>query len=131
MSDYFQQIQDKLQDYADDNGYGLEDIKLRISSRFIPDYTFDMSKEDTLAEGAKAGKSALTSILKPKAIVHIPKLDQTLELDVDSQTIKQADAKIFDTPTALDQLKNVGFIPAGFGLIVLLLVGRKLGKKLL
>jgi len=79
-------------------------IKIRVSGRFIPSFTIDLSKKPTKAE-----KTGILNVINPKVTMLIG--DVAYEFDYATRELKEADPAIFNKDTFLDTVSKLGVIP--------------------
>lgn len=80
-------------------------IKVRISGRFIPAFTIDISKKPTTAE-----KVGILNILNPK--VQLLLGNMAYEMDYATRELKPIDPRIFEKDTLIDSIAKFGIIPS-------------------
>ncbi len=93
-------------------------IKVRVQSRFLPDFTIDPTKP------SKTGSPL--SILKPKITVLVG--NKAYQVDTEGN-FKEVPADIFNKPTLLDRISEYGILPTatfalGLGLLTFALIRR-------
>jgi len=95
------------------SGYGqIEQIfrlfrpqKIRVSGRFIPDFTIDMTKPST--------GPGILSVIKPKVSILFPG-DIAVEYEYGSNRVKAVDPRVFLQETTFDKLQKLGWVFLGF-----------------
>ena len=93
-------------------------IKVRVQSRFLPDFTVDPTKP------SKTGSPI--DILQPKITVLIG--NKAYQVDTKG-TFKEVSPDIFKEPTMLDRISEIGILPTavfglGLGLLALSIIRR-------
>lgn len=94
----------------------LGPVKARVSSRFLPDFTIDLSKP--------AKPSGLMAMLKPEITFLIA--GNAYKLEYGSTTPKKTDVSIFQKPTLIDQLNEIGLLPLAIFAGAIIFTGIKL-----
>ena len=79
----------------------LKPQKVRVSARFIPDFTLDLSKPST-------GKGGILDIIKPKITFLIA--NNAYEIQWGQTSIKKVDPSIFTKPTFFDTINKTGIL---------------------
>jgi len=97
-------------------------VKVRVSGRFIPSFTIDLSQKPTKAE-----KTGILNILNPKVTLLMGNM--AYEFDYSTREFTPADPKIFEKDTFIDTISKLGIIPtiaiiAGTAFIVLKILRR-------
>ncbi len=94
--------------------------KARVSGKFIPDFTIDLSKP---SKGP-----GILSLIDPKITFLIG--SNAFQLQMGKGNLKQVNSDIFNQPTLFDTLNKIGIIPILFvistiGFVVYRLIRRK------
>lgn len=79
-------------------------IKVRISGRFIPAFTIDLSKKPTKAE-----KTGILNVLNPKVTLLVG--NTAYEFDYSTRELRPTDPKIFEKDTFIDTISKLGILP--------------------
>ena len=79
-------------------------IKIRVSGKFIPAFTIDLSKPPSPSE-----KTGILNILNPK--IQILAGGVAYEADYSTRQIREIDPAIFNKDTFIDTISKLGVIP--------------------
>lgn len=83
-----------------------KDAKIRLETKFFG-YTIDLSKK---TEPKKGKGLSMMNILKPNATILLSGKAYKLDPN-DPNKIKEVDPKIFNTPTFIDKIMEIGILP--------------------
>lgn len=87
--------------------FRIEDVKVRIESRFVPDMTIDLSKK-----APPTKKGSLMSLLNPRATILIgDPVNKAYRLDPATKSMRRVNPALFDNPTTFDKILSIGFLP--------------------
>lgn len=91
-----------------------KDAKIRLETSWFG-YTIDLSK--TSKKSGKGGGISIMNLLKPAAIISFSGKAYRLDPN-DPNKIKEVDPKIFNTPTFIDKVMEIGILPIAGGIAV-------------
>lgn len=99
----------RVADYSgiDIGPFSIDELKIRLQSKYFPDYTIDMSKKAPTAK-----KGSFLNLMQPKATIFVGSpVNKAYDIDPITKSIKRTSPAVFNTPTTLDKIMNIGILP--------------------
>lgn len=93
-----------------------KDAKLRLETKWFG-YTIDLGKKVEPKKAGKGGGISIMNMLKPNATILLSGKAYRLDPN-DPNKIREVDARIFNTPTGLDKLMDIGILPIIGGIAI-------------
>lgn len=101
-----------------------KDTKIRLETSWFG-YTIDLGKKSIPSKG---GGFSIMNMLKPSAVIGLSGKAYRLDPN-DPNKISEVDARIFNTPTFIDRVMDIGILPIIAGVALTGFIGYMLLRK--